>query len=189
MPRITLIGYRGCGKSTIAALLARRLGIPWHDADAVFEERVGLSIVSIVRDRGEPAFRDLEAELLAGLLGGEPCVLATGGGVVLRPGNRDLLRERGRPVVWLTAPADVVRARLAADPTTAARRPGLSGVDPLAEVAAALAARESLYRGCADAVFDTAREPPERVAKAIIAWLERWDAAAASGTAAPESSA
>ena len=141
------------------------------------------------RDRGEPAFRDLEAELLAGLLGGEPCVLATGGGVVLRPGNRDLLRERGRPVVWLTAPADVVRARLAADPTTAARRPGLSGVDPLAEVAAALAARESLYRGCADAVFDTAREPPERVAKAIIAWLERWDAAAASGTAAPESSA
>ena len=54
-------------------------------------------------------------------------VLATGGGVVLRPGNRDLLAAAGRPVVWLTAPADVVRARLAADPTTADRRPALVG--------------------------------------------------------------
>ncbi|MCE9630494.1 MAG: shikimate kinase [Planctomycetia bacterium] len=187
MPRITLIGYRGCGKSTVAALLARRLGIPWRDADAVLEERVGLSIATIVKDRGEPAFRDLEAELLAGLLAGDPCVLATGGGVVLRSGNRELLQQRGRPVVWLTAPADVVRARLAADPTTAARRPGLSGADPLAEVASTLVAREPLYRACADAVFDSARQPPEQLAEDIVSWLQRWDVAERSGTAAPES--
>ena len=96
MPRITLIGYRGCGKSTIAALLARRLGIPWHDADAVLEERVGLSIVSIVRDRGEPAFRDLEAELLAGLLGGLVCNLCCRYG---RSAPRAAPRRRGGGVV------------------------------------------------------------------------------------------
>lgn len=189
MPTITLIGYRGCGKSTVAALLARRLGIPWRDADTVLEERVGISITALVRERGEPAFRDLEAALLVDLLAGEPCVLATGGGVVLRPANRDLLRQRGRPVVWLKAPADVVRSRLAADPTTAARRPGLSGVDPLAEVASTLVAREPLYRECADAMFDTAVASPEQLANDIFAWLERWGAAAQSGTAAPESPA
>lgn len=188
MSRITLIGYRGCGKSSVAALLGRRLGIPWRDADAVLEERVGHSIAALVGSRGEPAFRDLEASLLADLLDGEPCVLATGGGVVLRPANRQLLRQRGRPVVWLTATAEAVRARLAADPTTAARRPALSGADPLAEVAAALLDREPLYRECADAVFDTTVEPPERLADAIVSWLVSRDVAARGGESASESS-
>jgi shikimate kinase len=172
MTRITLIGYRGCGKSTVAELLSRRLGLPWRDADAVLEERVGCSIAALVRDRGESAFRDEESRVLAGLLAAEPCVLATGGGVVLRAGNRDLLRLRARPVIWLTAPASVVRERLAADPTTVDRRPALSGTDPLAEVAAALAQREPLYRECADLVVDTAKESPEWISDRITSWLE-----------------
>jgi shikimate kinase len=172
MTRITLIGYRGCGKSTVADLLSRRLGLPWRDADAVLETRVGCSIAALVSDRGEPAFRDEESQVLAELLAGEPCILATGGGVVLRPENRDLLRRRARPVIWLTAPADVVRERLAADPTTADRRPALSGIDPLAEVAATLIAREPLYRECADLTIDTGAESPEQIVDRIAAWLE-----------------
>jgi shikimate kinase len=171
MPQITLIGYRGTGKSTIAAIVAARLGCDWIDADAVLESRLATTIAAVVRDRGEPAFRDAEAEILADLLGSFRGVLATGGGVVLRPENRRLLRESGRPVVWLTASADVIRDRLAADPTTRDRRPALTAADPLAEVEAALAARLPLYTECADVAFDTGAEPPDAIAGRIVHWL------------------
>jgi shikimate kinase len=172
MPRLTLIGYRGTGKSTVAAALARRLGCDWRDADAVLEEKVGNSIARLVRDRGEPAFRDEESAVLARLLAEFDGVLATGGGVVLKSENRDLLRAQGRPVVWLTASADVIRRRLAADPTTGDRRPALSGTDPLAEVAPTLEAREPLYRQCADVAFDTGALAVETIVARIIAWLD-----------------
>jgi shikimate kinase len=176
MPRVTLIGYRGTGKSTMAARLADRLGLPWLDADAVLEGRVGCPITELVGSRGEAAFRDVEDEVLRDLVPAFTGVLATGGGVVLRPENRRLLRAAGRPVVWLTAPADVIRRRLAADPLTASRRPALAGGDPLAEVEAALAAREPLYRETADIAFDTAVDPPADVAARILAWLITADA-------------
>jgi shikimate kinase len=175
MPRVTLIGYRGTGKSTVAARLADRLGLPWLDADAVLEERVGSPIAVLVERRGEAAFRDVEAAVLRDLLPGFAGVLATGGGVVLRPENRRLLRESGGPIVWLTAPADVIRRRLASDPHTPSRRPALHGADPLAEVDAVLTARGPLYQATADVAFDTASETPESVAARIFAWLERDD--------------
>jgi shikimate kinase len=171
MPRVTLIGYRGTGKSTVAAALATRLGCGWQDADAVLEERLGCTIATLVRDRGEPAFRDAEAAILDDLLGSTAGVLSTGGGVVLRPENRQSLRDRGRPVIWLTAPADIIRGRLAADPTTRDRRPALSAGDPLAEVETTLAARDPLYRESADIAFDTATASPAAIADRIVAWL------------------
>jgi shikimate kinase len=193
MPRITLIGYRGTGKSTVATLLADILACGWCDADAVLEDKVGCSIASLVRDRGEAHFRDEEAAVLADLLEHFPGVLSTGGGAVLRIANRDALRGRGRPVVWLTAPAEVVRQRLAADPTTAERRPALAmphvGVpsaagDPLLEVAAALEEREPLYRQCADFQVDTSLMPPAAVAAEVAAWL-RTDWKARAGMTSP----
>jgi len=180
MPRITLIGYRGTGKSTVASLLGDILGCGWCDADLVLEQKLGCSIASLVRERGEPVFRDEETAMLAELLRSFPGVLSTGGGAILRAENREALWERGRPIVWLTAPADVVRQRLAADPTTAERRPALavppSGMpsasgDPLAEVTAALADREPLYRACADFQVDTSIAIPAAVAAQIAAWL------------------
>ncbi len=179
MPRMTLIGYRGTGKSTVAALLGDLLGCEWCDADIVLEEKIGCSIASLVRERGEPVFRDEEAAVLADLLSRFSGVLATGGGAVLRPENREALRRLGRPIVWLTSPADVVRQRLAADPTTAQRRPALAGPsaggasasgDPLAEVTAALADREPFYRGCADYQVDTSIATPAAVAAQVVAW-------------------
>lgn len=172
MPRLTLIGYRGTGKSTVAAALARRLGCEWRDADAVLEEKVGSSITRLARERGEPFFRDEESAVLARLLADFNGVLATGGGVVLKSQNRDLLRAQGRPIVWLTAAADVIRSRLACDPTTGDRRPALSGTDPLAEVASALETREPLYRQCADATFDTGTLTVDEVVTRIVAWLD-----------------
>ena len=172
MPTITLIGYRGTGKSTVARELARRLGCRWWDADVELERRLGTTIADLVRDRGETAFRDEEAKLLVRLLDEVAGVLATGGGVILRPENRRILGENGGCVAWLTAPAEVIRHRLAADPTTATRRPGLSGADPLAEVDAALAFREPLYRECARHRFDTSLMPAAGIADEIIRALD-----------------
>jgi shikimate kinase len=171
MPLLTLIGYRGCGKSTVASLLAERLGCGWRDADVVLEAAVGASIATLIASHGEAAFRDAEARILESELAVFDGVVATGGGVILRAANRLLLREVFRPVIWLSAPVAVVRQRLAADPTTAARRPTLSGGDPLDEVAAAVVEREPLYRECADHAVDTSSIGPGAVADTIVAWL------------------
>lgn len=180
MPRVTLIGYRGTGKSTVAALLGDILGCGWCDADIVLEQRVGRSIASLVRERGEPFFRDEESAVLAELLRRVDGVLSTGGGVVLRPENRQMLRTAGRPIVWLTATSEVIRQRLAADPTTAGRRPALAtptsaalttAGDPLVEVAAALEHREPYYRACADLQVDSSIMTPATIATRIAAWL------------------
>jgi shikimate kinase len=183
MPRVTLVGYRGSGKSSVAASLAALLECSWRDADDVLESEAGTSIAALIAARGEGGFRDLESTLLRRLLAEERGVLATGGGVVLRDDNRAALRSQGRPVVWLTAPADILRARLAADPATAARRPALSGTNPLDEVASALVAREPLYRAVADAVIDVSTDSAERIATRIAAWLRD----SASPDAAPSS--
>jgi shikimate kinase len=179
MPRLTLIGYRGTGKSTVAAALAGRLACGVCDADRLLEERFGCTIGEMIRSRGEAAFRDAEEALLGELLDDCAGVLSTGGGVVLRPANRLELRRRGRPVVWLDARADVVRGRLAADPATMLRRPGLTGPDPLAEVEAALSFRLPLYASCADLRVDTSTAQPEAIAAAVAAWLaDAWPAVA-----------
>jgi shikimate kinase len=172
MPVVTLIGYRGTGKSTVAAALAAALECGWVDADLALEAACKATIAELIRERGEGGFRDAEAALLGPLLEGGAGVVATGGGVVLRPGNRDLLRTRGGLVVWLTAPASVIRGRLAADPATATRRPALGGGDVLGEIDAALAAREALYRECAGFVVDASARSPAAIAAAILERLE-----------------
>lgn len=171
MPRVTLIGYRGVGKTSVARQLADRLGCAWCDADVELERRQGRSIADIITQDGEPAFRDAEERLLIDLLADFDGVLATGGGVVLREANRTLLHERGRPVVWLQADADVIRERLAADPTTVQRRPGLTTANPLDEVATVLASREPLYCSLADLAVDTAAASVDEVVAGLANWL------------------
>jgi shikimate kinase len=185
MPRVTLVGYRGSGKSTVAPRLAEMLGCSWVDADLVLEQELGTTIAEVVAERGELFFRDREADLLERMLAERHGVLATGGGVVLRPANRKLLANRGRPVVWLEAPAEVLRTRLAADPATALRRPALAGGDVLDEVAAAIEVREPLYREVADARIDVSRTSAERIAERIAAWLAAWQPASAPAGAEP----
>lgn len=183
MTTATLIGYRGTGKSTVARLLAERLGTVWVDADELLEQRLGRTIASMVREKGEASFREAESVMLAELLTTCRGVLATGGGVVLRDANRRLLHERGRPMIWLTAPVDVIRSRLSADPATADRRPALAGRDALDEVETSLREREPLYRSCADWSIDTSELAPEAVAHRIADWLESRLRVAARGGA------
>src|SRR5438445_547969 len=136
---IFLIGYRGAGKTSVAKALSAKLGWPWFDADAILEERAGKTIRQMFADDGENAFRDLEARVLADLAQTKESIVATGGGVVQRPENREQLK-RGF-VVWLTAPAEILWRRLQVDPTTDERRPDLAQ-GGLAEIESLLAIRE-----------------------------------------------
>jgi shikimate kinase len=163
---IFLIGYRGTGKSTVARLLAGRLGWGWVDADELLESQHGRTIRQIFAEEGEAGFRDKEAAILDELCRGERLVVATGGGVVLREENRRRMRAAGR-VVWLTADAQTVWRRLQQDPTTAERRPALT-VGGLAEVEELLRVREPHYRECADLRVDSAACSPAEVVEAIL---------------------
>ena len=177
MPQVTLIGYRGVGKTSVAEQLAATLGCGWCDCDVELERRCGRTIADIITQDGEAAFRDAEEQLLSELLAGFDGVVATGGGVVVRDANRQRLAAEGRPVVWLQADAATIRRRLAADPSTVSRRPGLTTANPLDEVAAVLAARDPLYTSVADLTVDTAAEPVAAVVERIAAWLTAREAA------------
>jgi shikimate kinase len=166
---IFLIGYRGTGKTTIAPLLAEKLGWSWVDADRVLEERTGRSIRGIFTEEGEAAFRDKEAAVLEELCSKGRQVIATGGGVVLREANRQRLLAAGR-VAWLKADAQTIWERLQNDPVTAAQRPNLS-VGGRAEIEAMLEVRSPLYSTLADCSVDTVGRKPQEIAGAILELL------------------
>jgi shikimate kinase len=164
---LVLIGYRGTGKTTVAQQLALALGWEWVDADVEVELRAGKSIAAIFADDGEQVFRDWEAQTLADSLRRERVVLAAGGGVVLREANRRLLAERAR-VVWLRASVETILARVAADSSTAGRRPNLTTAGGPAEVVQLLAQREPLYRKCAELEIDAECKSPGEIAAEIV---------------------
>lgn len=189
MTRIILVGYRGTGKTTVGRLLAARLGWGFADADDLVESAAGRSIADIFLTEGEPGFRDREAAALAELCRRERLVLATGGGAVLRPANRDLLKSAGF-VAWLAARPETAWARLRGDPATAARRPNLTPAGGFDEVAALMAAREPLYRGLAHFAADADGPSPEAVADAILsAWSGGSTCPSPSGAPSSSSSA
>jgi shikimate kinase len=139
---ITLVGFRGAGKSSVGPELASRLGWESVDADAVIVQRAGQPIAEIFARQGEASFRGLEAEVLAELLQSGERVLAAGGGAVLRPDTRLRMREAG-PVVWLQASLETVWSRIQS--TLGASRPALTPLNPRQEIEALLEERTPLY--------------------------------------------
>ncbi len=153
--RLTLVGYRASGKSTVGRLAAARLGWPFIDADQALEATLGCTIRAYFDTHGEAAFREAEASELRRILDGSGClVLATGGGTVLREDNRALLMARGGMIAYLHAPAVALQARLRHH---AGGRPSLTGAGVADEVADLLAQRDPLYRAIAGAVVDATR--------------------------------
>ena len=145
---VILIGYRATGKTTLARLLAQKLGWDWIDADVEIERRAGKSIARIFAEDGEPAFRDLEAQVIAELCQRPRLVLAAGGGAPLRPESRRAMRLAGR-VVWLKASPETIHARMSADATTPTRRPSLTSKGSMEEILHLLSVREPAYREAA----------------------------------------
>ncbi len=167
---IFLIGYRGTGKTSVARELGNQLSYGWVDADDVVEQQAGKTVAAIFAEEGEEAFRDWETRALAALCGKRRTVLALGGGAVLREVNRRAICAAGL-VVWLTASVDTIVARLAADETTASRRPNLTSAGGRAEIEALLAIRTPLYRQCANLVVDTEGKTAADVADEIASNL------------------
>lgn len=142
---VTLIGTRGTGKTTVAPLLAAKLGWDWIDADVELERTAGRTICEIFATDGEPTFRQLERENLIRLLQRDRLVLAAGGGAILNAETRRDFRAAG-PVVWLQAKPETSAARVMADPATAVRRPNLTSTGGVEEFRTILQQREPLYR-------------------------------------------
>jgi shikimate kinase len=171
---IVLIGYRAVGKSTVGAAVARRLGRPLIDFDAIVAHEAGESIPDLVRREGWPAFRRLEKAVVQRYASQEGLVLATGGGVVLDAENVSLLKATGK-LIWLKATPATVKARLSRDGQETAARPGLTAKGTLDEVDEVLAEREPLYEAAATATLNVDVEPAAAVAQRIFDLARLWE--------------
>jgi len=171
-PNLVLVGPMGAGKSAIGRRLAERLGLPFADVDEDIEAATGASIPVIFDCEGEAGFRARERSTLAARLAGEALVLATGGGAVLDPGNRRLLRERGY-VVWLRSRVETQLERLG----RCGNRPLLQRPDREQVLRDLAVEREPLYREVADLAFDTDGLAPGAAAGELAALVHaRWQA-------------
>ena len=168
---VALVGYRGTGKTSAGRLLARRLALPFEDMDERLVRGFGRDIRQWVEEHGWKAFRDAESRLLEELAQGPTAVVATGGGAVARPSNRELLRTRFR-TFWLQASAETVVARLTADPLTASLRPPLSELSFEEEIVRLLAERRPWYQESARWALATDGIGPEELAERVAAELE-----------------
>ena len=173
LPRpIVLVGLMGSGKSTIGKKVAHALDVPFTDTDAEIERRRGCSIASLFETEGEPAFRAAEAAVVAEVVHGDrPGVIATGGGAVLDPATRALLREHAT-VVWLRASPAMLVHRIAPDGT----RPLLAD-DPRDALERLAAEREPLYLEVADHVVDVDHVARKLVVADLLAKLATEDGA------------
>jgi shikimate kinase len=163
----SLVGLPGSGKSTVGRQLARRLDLSFTDSDPVIEQRLGCSIREFFEREGEAAFRDVEEAVLEQLAHGESGVLATGGGAVLRPANRQRLRDAGTVIYLRSTPEEVFR-RVRHD----AKRPLLQVDDPLQRLRDLYAERDPLYRETAHFVIETGRPSVGKLVSMVLMQLE-----------------
>jgi len=173
---VALVGLPGSGKSTIGRQLARRLGLPFFDSDQVIEQRIGCAISEFFREQGEDRFRDIEAEVITLLSAGEPKVLSTGGGSVLREANRRALHENTLVVYLRSSPEEVFR-RVRHD----RNRPLLQVEDPLQKIRDLHAQRDPLYAETAHFTIDTGRPSVPTLVNMIVMQLDMSDIGQAPG--------
>ncbi len=164
---IALIGMPGCGKSTVGRHLARQLGLRFADCDAEVESRIGMPIREYFALHGEEAFRDAEQDVIDDLSRREGLLLATGGGAVLRPSNRDALHSRCHVFYLRNSPEELFR-RLRHD----TQRPLLQVADPLARLRELYRERDPLYRRTAHFVIESARPSVPSLIGMVMMQLE-----------------
>lgn len=157
----------GAGKSTIGRMLADALNMNFVDSDKVIEERSGAAIPWIFDIEGEAGFREREAQVLVDLMQETPAVIATGGGAILLPQNRQTLKQGGR-VVYLKTSVQQQLVRTARDKN----RPLLQQADPARVLRQLAEVRNPLYVETANWTIDTDGLSPKAVVRRILKLLK-----------------
>lgn len=162
MKNIILIGFMGSGKTTAGKLLAEKLSMHFIDTDDLIEQIAQKKISDIFKENGEAHFRDMESKIIDTLSGYDKFVIATGGGIVLRPENVTKLKAIGQ-LVLLSAKPDVIYDRVKGNKD----RP-LLHADPMAKIKDILGKRNPIYRAAADIEVDTSKLSVAQVVDMIM---------------------
>ncbi len=165
---VVLVGLMGAGKTTVGRRLARRLDLPFVDADAEIESAAGRTVAEIFAEDGEAFFRAGEERVIARLLESGPQVLATGGGAWTSEKTRDLVAQKAISV-WLRADLDVLMERVSRRPG----RPLLQNPDPRAVMKKLMDERYPLYE-LADITVESREAPHQTIVNDIIMALADW---------------
>jgi shikimate kinase len=165
---IVLIGMMGAGKSSVGRCLHRRTGLALHDTDEIVAANFGMSIPEIFAEHGEKKFREAETEALRSVRTEEQTIIITGGGIVLRKENVEILRSQA-VMVWLDGDEKTLFARA----SRKQNRPLLQTKNPRRAFSQILGSRRPLYAKIADIRVDTSVLTDEEVAVAILAKLRR----------------
>ncbi len=168
--KIVLIGYRGSGKTTLGKNLATALNVPFVDTDHLIVTETGMTIPEIFSREGEAGFRLRETRALKEALMLGRGVISTGGGIILRPENRLVIRTADL-VVYLTAPVSVLAERTRGDEN----RPSLTTLTHEEEILALLKERTPLYEELADLTIDTSITSVEEAVSIIVSKIQRKD--------------
>jgi shikimate kinase len=171
LPNIVLIGFMGCGKSSVGRRIAGNTGRRFVDTDELAAAKAGMSISKIFATDGESHFRELESQVLAELAGETDMVLATGGGIILCDGNREALRKIG-PIVWLDADPDILFERVSRNK----KRPLLQTEDARATFDALIEARRPIYETAADVRIDSTGLSHDDAARIVVEEVSRFPA-------------
>lgn len=163
LPNFVLVGFMGCGKSSVGRRLSSLTGHRFVDTDDLVVKAEGRSIAEIFADCGEEGFREIEQRILVDLVGVAGVVLSTGGGAVLREANREALRKIGI-VVWLDSSPDVLFQRA----MRSGKRPLLQTADPRSTFDGLLEERRAIYEGLADLRFDSTHVEQDEVARRVL---------------------
>jgi shikimate kinase len=164
---IVLIGMMGAGKSSVGRCLQQRTGLARLDTDEMVAAQFGIPIAQIFEMHGEERFRISETEVLRKLAPARPAIVVTGGGIVVRAENVDLLKQLGT-IVWVTADEAILFERA----SRRNDRPLLQKENPRAVFLDLLKEREPLYRTAADLRVDTSAMTHDEVAETILSKLE-----------------
>jgi len=159
---LAMVGFMGTGKSTVGRQVARGLQFKYVDTDMLIEEQTGMGVSEVFTQVGESAFRKMERAVVESLARYDDHVIATGGGLIVNPENRESLRRHAMLVCLWASPETIWRRT-----HSHTHRPLLHGSDPKARIAELLSEREPHYRR-ADIIINTEFRPIREVAQQVI---------------------
>jgi shikimate kinase len=154
----------GAGKTTVGKLLAEKLSLRFIDTDELIEKKAGMPVSEIFKTYGEDRFRDMETEVLKDVVSEGNVVVSSGGGIVVREDNREVLKN-GAFVVYLKADATEILSRVSSE---RGKRPLLNVDDPQAEIERLLKIRQPLYENVSDIIVDTTNMDIIKITELII---------------------